>query len=86
MTQRCQLTCSSHCYAQAGPTKGHGTMTGDDWRRVIDEAAAIGVEKVQFIGGEPTLYPEFPDLVRHALGTGLSVQVYSNLYRVRLEH
>ncbi|MER5396125.1 hypothetical protein [Streptomyces sp. NPDC002599] len=51
ITGRCQLTCSSHCYAQAGPTKGHGSMTGDDWRRVIDEAATLGVETVQFIGG-----------------------------------
>jgi MoaA/NifB/PqqE/SkfB family radical SAM enzyme len=86
ITQRCQLTCSSHCYAKAGPTKGHGSMTGDDWRRVIDEAAAIGVEKVQFIGGEPTMYPDFADLVWHALDVGLSVQVYSNLFRVRFEH
>ncbi|MBX9392828.1 hypothetical protein K4749_04305 [Streptomyces sp. TRM72054] len=53
-------------------------MTGDDWRRVIDEAATIGVEKVQFIGGESTMHTEFADLVRHALDAGLSVQVYSS--------
>ncbi|MGC0407752.1 MoaA/NifB/PqqE/SkfB family radical SAM enzyme [Streptomyces sp. SAI-163] len=86
ITGRCQLTCSSHCYAEAGPTKGHGTMTGDDWKTVIEEAARIGVTKVQFIGGEPTLHPDFTDLVDHALDQGLGVQVYSNLYRVRLEH
>ncbi|WP_327434759.1 radical SAM/SPASM domain-containing protein [Streptomyces sp. NBC_01236] len=86
ITGRCQLTCSSHCYAQAGPTKGHGAMTGDDWRRVIDEAAATGVETVQFIGGEPTLHPEFTRLVEHALNVGLHVQVFSNLYRVRAQH
>lgn len=60
-------------------------MTGDDWKRVISEAARIGVEKVQFIGGEPTMHPEFADLVRHALNCQLDVQVFSNLYRVRLE-
>ncbi|MGP4089358.1 hypothetical protein [Streptomyces sp. KR55] len=54
ITGGCQLTCSSHCYAQVGPTKGHGTMTGGDWRRVIDEAAAMGVDTVQFIGGGAT--------------------------------
>lgn len=54
ITQRCQLTCASHCYAEAGPTKGHGTMTAADWKRVISEAARIGVEKVQFIGGGAT--------------------------------
>ncbi|WP_405961329.1 radical SAM protein [Streptomyces sp. NBC_00024] len=86
ITSRCQLTCASHCYAEAGPTKGHGTMTGEDWRRVIDQAADLGVKTVQCIGGEPTLHPEFTELVWHALNAGLGVQVFSNLYRVRAEH
>ncbi|MFI8093889.1 radical SAM protein [Streptomyces sp. NPDC086080] len=86
ITSRCQLTCASHCYAEAGPTKGHGSMTGADWHALIDEAAAIGVTTVQFIGGEPTLHPDFAALVGHALEAGLRVQVYSNLYRVRAEH
>lgn len=86
ITNRCQLTCSTHCYAEAGPTRGHGTLTGDDWKRIIDEAAELGVETVQFIGGEPTLHPAFAELVTYALAAGLKVQVYSNLYRVRREH
>lgn len=86
ITGRCQLTCGSHCYAEAGPTKGHGTMTVQDWQRVIDEAAQLGVETVQFIGGEPTLHPNFAELLRYALHAGLRAQVYSNLYRVRREH
>ncbi|MDX3122765.1 radical SAM protein [Streptomyces scabiei] len=86
LTQRCQLTCPSLCYAKAGPTQGHGDMTGDDWKRLISEAAAIGVKKVQFIGGEPTMHPDFEALVHHALADGLDVQVYSNLYRVKHDH
>ncbi|WP_089105488.1 radical SAM protein [Streptomyces hyaluromycini] len=86
ITGRCQLTCGSHCYAEAGPTRDHGSMTADDWKRVLDQAAAGGTKTVQFIGGEPTLHPAFGDLVEHALGAGLRVQVFSNLYRVRREH
>ncbi|WP_328834594.1 radical SAM protein [Streptomyces europaeiscabiei] len=86
LTQRCQLTCPSLCYAKAGPAGGHGDMTADDWKRLISEAAAIGVKKVQFIGGEPTMHPAFEALVHRALAEGLDVQVYSNLYRVRLAH
>jgi hypothetical protein len=41
---------------------------------------------VQFIGGEPTMHPDFEALVHRALALGLAVQVYSNLYRVKLEH
>ncbi|GGU49916.1 radical SAM protein [Streptomyces violascens] len=85
LTGRCQLACT-HCYAESGPTKGHGDMTGDGWKHVISEAAAVGVKRVQLIGGEPTLHPAFAELVEHALGLGLGVQVYSNLYRVRLDH
>ncbi|APY87768.1 radical SAM protein [Streptomyces alfalfae] len=86
ITGKCQLTCPSLCYAKAGPTEGHGSMTADDWKRLIREAATLGVKKVQFIGGEPTMHPQFEALVHRALGVGLAVQVYSNLYRVRLEH
>jgi MoaA/NifB/PqqE/SkfB family radical SAM enzyme len=81
LTGKCQLSCS-HCYAASGPTGTNGTMTVQDWRRVIDEAAAEGTRLVQFIGGEPTLHAELPALVRHALARGLEVEVYSNLVRV----
>ncbi|MFF3359089.1 radical SAM protein [Streptomyces sp. NPDC002917] len=86
ITARCQLTCPSHCYAQAGPTRDHGSMTGADWHRIIDEAAALGTTTVQLIGGEPTQHPDFTELVDHALRLGLHVRVYSNLFRVRDEH
>jgi molybdenum cofactor biosynthesis enzyme MoaA len=80
ITGRCQLRCE-HCYAESGPWADDGTMTTDDWRRVIDEAAAVGVEDVQFIGGEPTLHSALPELVRHALDRHLGVEVYTNLAR-----
>ncbi|MFJ8213238.1 radical SAM protein [Streptomyces sp. NPDC096033] len=86
ITRKCQLTCPSHCYAGAGPLQDHGTMTTADWKNVIREAAAVGVSKVQMIGGEPTLHPDFMELVQYALDEGLLVQVYSNLYQVRANH
>ncbi|WP_369383132.1 radical SAM protein [Streptomyces sp. cg36] len=86
ITTRCQLTCPSHCYAQAGPTRGHGSMTGQDWHRLIDEAVALGTTTVQLIGGEPTQHPDFTALVEHALQVGLRVRVYSNLVRIRQAH
>lgn len=86
LTARCQFTCPNTCYAKSGPTRNHGTMTTEDWHRLIDEAAALGTSTVQFIGGEPTLHPAFTELVEHALRVGLSVRVHSNLYVVRAEH
>ncbi|MFJ4010875.1 radical SAM protein [Streptomyces sp. NPDC090026] len=86
ITSRCQLTCPSQCYAEAGPTRGHGGMTAEDWHRLVDEAAALGTSTVTFIGGEPTLHPQFAELVEHALRVGLKVRIHSNFYKVRAEH
>jgi len=81
ITGKCQLSCS-HCYAGSGPDGTHGTMTADDWKRVITDGARTGVTMVQFIGGEPTLHPDLPELIRYALDEDLSVEVYSNLVHV----
>ncbi|MEU6895890.1 radical SAM protein [Streptomyces sp. NPDC046557] len=86
ITGRCQLTCPSLCYAASGPTRGHGTMSDDDWLRTIDQAVALGAEEVQLIGGEPTLHPGFVPIARHAVDSGLRVRVYSNLFRISEEH
>ncbi len=81
ITGRCQLECV-HCYAESGPEGTHGSMTTADWRRVIDQAARLGVGTVQFIGGEPTLHPDLPGLVDHAGAAGVGVEVFSNLVHV----
>lgn len=81
LTGKCQLECK-HCYADSGPEGTHGTMTLADWQSAIDQAAELGVWMVQFIGGEPTLHPDLPALLEHALGAGIEVEVYSNLVHV----
>jgi MoaA/NifB/PqqE/SkfB family radical SAM enzyme len=77
----CQLECL-HCYAGAGPRKGFGTMSPDDWETVIRDAAGLGARHVTFIGGEPTLSPALPRLVHLATGLDLTVEIYTNMVRV----
>jgi len=84
LTGMCNLSCR-HCYASSSPQGTHGSMTADNWESVICQAAEIGVKTVQLIGGEPTLYPGLPRLIRHADGHGLKVTVFSNLVRVTPE-
>jgi MoaA/NifB/PqqE/SkfB family radical SAM enzyme len=81
ITGKCQLSCV-HCYAGSGPDGTHGTMTVDDWERVITDAAALGTRMVCFIGGEPTLNLNLPRLVCDALDLGMEAEVFSNLVRV----
>ncbi|MFJ4772769.1 hypothetical protein ACIP88_27340 [Streptomyces uncialis] len=39
----------------------HSTMTAEDWRAVIIDAARLGITRVQLIGGEPTAHPQWRD-------------------------
>lgn len=81
ITGKCQLSCE-HCYADSGPTGGHGSMTREDWVDVLDQAASLGVRMVQFICGEPTLHPDLAILVNHALCAELRVEIFSNVVHV----
>jgi MoaA/NifB/PqqE/SkfB family radical SAM enzyme len=83
ITAKCNLFCS-HCYADSGPWGDlYGTMTFDDWARVIDEAAGLGCRGIQFIGGEPTMHPRLHDLVDHANRRGFEfIEVFTNATRL----
>ncbi|MBB4981082.1 MULTISPECIES: radical SAM protein [Streptomyces] len=86
ITERCQFTCPSVCYAESGPSRSHSSMSEENWLRIIDEAVSLGTEEIQLIGGEPTLHPGFDRITQYALAAGLRVRVYTNLFRVRDEH
>ncbi|KPI12580.1 Radical SAM domain protein [Actinobacteria bacterium OK074] len=82
ITGKCQLACT-HCLSESSPQASHGTMTPEDWRSVINDAAALGIPKVQLIGGEPTVHPHWYDFAELALSLGREVEIYSNLFSVR---
>ncbi|MFF4220672.1 radical SAM protein [Streptomyces nondiastaticus] len=82
VTGFCNESCD-HCYADSGPKGTHGTMTVPDWTHVIDQLAEMGTADVQFIGGEPTLYPHLADLITYAHRAGLSIEVFSNMTYIR---
>ena len=81
LTRKCQLTCA-HWLNDSGPGVAHGTLTRDDWKRVLDQAAAIGVGRIQFFGGEPTQHPDAAELLTHAVHLDLASEVYTNLVHV----
>jgi pyrroloquinoline quinone biosynthesis protein E len=74
VTHRCPLQCP-YCSNPVQLRGASGELTTDEWRQVLSSAAAIGVLQVHFSGGEPTARADLPELVRHAVGTGL----YTNL-------
>jgi len=74
LTHRCPLACP-YCSNPVEMVRAGRELGGDGWRRVIDQAAALGVLQIHFSGGEPLVRRDLADLVAHAAGAGL----YSNL-------
>jgi MoaA/NifB/PqqE/SkfB family radical SAM enzyme len=86
LTRKCNLQCI-HCYADSSPTIPlYQNLRSNDWAVLIDEAAELGCRKVQFIGGEPTLYPELPSLIRRAQKRRFDfIEIYTNGTMLRHE-
>jgi pyrroloquinoline quinone biosynthesis protein E len=53
----------------------NGELTTDEWKRVIHEAAALGVLQIGFSGGEPLVRRDLAELIRAAREANL----YTNL-------
>ncbi|MBB5934600.1 radical SAM protein [Streptomyces zagrosensis] len=81
ITGKCQLTCT-HCLSESSPQASHGTMSPEDWRAVIIDAAGLGIRTIQLIGGEPTVHPQWRGFAELGLSLGLRVEIYSNLFHV----
>jgi radical SAM protein with 4Fe4S-binding SPASM domain len=76
LTRRCNLTCP-HCYIDGGAPR-ENEMPASEFYRLLDEFAEMGVWAVAFTGGEPTLHPEFGNLVRYARQKQLLVGIATN--------
>jgi radical SAM protein with 4Fe4S-binding SPASM domain len=88
LTYRCNLGCG-FCYAGCGvaslPEGWSETraMTDDEVCRVLEVIRRDArCPSVSFTGGEPTLRPSLPRLVRHAKTLGLRVNLISNAQRL----
>lgn len=94
ITGKCNLECV-HCYANSGPWRNLlGHMGSKEWFKVITDSARLGCQQLQFIGGEPTLHPDLPQMIRVASQHGYSfIEVFTNathigesLLRTFLDH
>lgn len=74
LTHRCPLQCP-YCSNPLELERAKAEMTTDQWRDVIDQAAALGVLQIHLSGGEPTARKDLPEIVAHAAKAGL----YTNL-------
>lgn len=78
LTTRCNLKCP-YCFAQERLADGHKlSMAMSDVEKVIGFLKRSNHPFFRVMGGEPTLYPEFPRILQMALENGMRVDVLSN--------
>jgi PqqA peptide cyclase len=86
ITYRCPLHCpycsnpvaASLCEAPRRPQGGgysNGELTTEEWKRVIRDAAALGVLQIGFSGGEPLARLDLAEMIRAAR----EAKLYTNL-------
>ena len=84
ITQSCNLTCPT-CYAGSSP-QNKSFMSVADFTEMIDgllEKGKGGADLMQLSGGEPTIHPDFFEILEIALDKGIR-QVYVNTNGIKL--
>ncbi|MDO4539876.1 MAG: radical SAM protein [Syntrophomonadaceae bacterium] len=77
-TDLCNLKCI-HCYEDAiYGAKDFHTLSLADAEYAMDELRAIGVENIQFTGGEPLCNPHIIPMLKAAAARFSTVELYSN--------
>lgn len=74
LTHRCSLRCP-YCSNPLELDRRSSELSTAEWKRLIDEAAVLGVLHIYFSGGEPMLRRDIAELVAHAHDAGL----YTNM-------
>ncbi len=77
LTHRCPLRCA-YCSNPVELDAASRELDTDTWKRVLDEAAAMGILQVHFSGGEPTARKDLEALVAHASAAELYVNLITS--------
>lgn len=83
VTAKCNYRCR-FCFFQQDPflpslPQGTGaTLSKEDSLKVVRLLAEAGVRRVNFAGGEPTLYPLLPQLLEETKSLGMQATVVTN--------
>ncbi len=82
----CNLRCS-FCYAvfddDPSLRAARGGLTEPDARRIVEMLRPVGVEKLTFVGGEPTLCPHLSALLRQSRDLGFVNTLVTNGFRLQ---
>ena len=75
VTGRCNLNCK-HCYSTI--YREEVEMKTDDIKKVLNEAAIINVEHINFTGGEVLLRKDLLEILLYAKDLGIDTSIFTN--------
>ncbi|MDX9721353.1 MAG: radical SAM protein, partial [Myxococcota bacterium] len=78
ITLACDLRCG-HCGSRAGQARPDELNTAEALS-ICDQLAQLGTSQVTLAGGEPTLRPDWAEIVARLRGHGVRVSILSNGY------
>ncbi|MGA7123837.1 MAG: pyrroloquinoline quinone biosynthesis peptide chaperone PqqD, partial [Polyangiaceae bacterium] len=87
LTHRCPLACP-YCSNPQELVRGQDELSTDEWMRVVDDAAGLGVMQVHLSGGEPLARADLEAIAARARAADLYVNLVTSgvpLERKRLE-
>jgi len=75
-SRRCNFQCA-YCYVGQGALF-RNELCPDELRDAIEQGRELGARKIIILGGEPTIYPRFLEMVEFIRSRGLDVEVFTN--------
>lgn len=75
-TDACQQGCI-YCYAGSTPREKHG-LTTNEILTLLNEAAAMEIRAIDWLGGDPLIRPDWYDLMLHARSLGLVNNIWTS--------
>jgi mycofactocin biosynthetic radical S-adenosylmethionine protein MftC len=80
LTYACNLACI-HCLSSSG-RRDPGELTTAEAKAVVDELAKLQVFYVNIGGGEPTIRPDFFEIIDYCVASGVGVKFSTNGSRI----
>jgi sulfatase maturation enzyme AslB (radical SAM superfamily) len=77
LTNACNANCS-FCFAQDLTQQSIDNIGLDDFDRRLRFIKRSGLSQIRLTGGEPTLHPQFPEIIKRIIATDLILILFSN--------
>lgn len=78
ITTYCEGNCAFCYITEPNMPREHGDL--DTLKRIVDRLAEAGVEMLELVGGNPSLYPHITELLIYCQQAGLEVAILSNTH------